>query len=120
LSIHISVYDHGGRRFGAYIVGPTWLAQSRRRTFATVDTQVIRIASQVGSALSYAHRQGVVHRDVKPANILLDSDGNAYLADFGIAARAVEAITGIQSKSIGYRAPEDHDGGAVDPRAVNR
>jgi WD40 repeat protein len=54
---------------------------------------------------------------VKPANILLDSDGNAYLADFGIAARAVEAATGVQSKSVGYRAPEDRDGGAVDHRS---
>ena len=115
----VSVYDYWRDADGAYIVGPYLAGRSLAdATFATMSmTQVIKIASQVGSALSYAHRQGVVHRDVKPANILLDSDGNAYLADFGIAARAVEAITGIQSKSIGYRAPEDHDGGAVDGRA---
>jgi serine/threonine protein kinase/DNA-binding SARP family transcriptional activator/WD40 repeat protein len=115
----VSVYDYWRDADGAYIIGPYLAGGSLAdATFATMSmTQVIKISSQVGSALSYAHRQGMVHRDVKPANILLDSDGNAYLADFGIAARAVEAITGIQSKSIGYRAPEDYGGEAVGPRA---
>ena len=115
----VSVYDYWRDTDGAYVVGPYLAGRSLADgTFATMSlVQVIKIASQVGSALSYTHRQGVVHRDVKPANILLDSDGNAYLADFGIAARAVEAATGVQSKSVGYRAPEDRDGGAVDQRS---
>jgi WD40 repeat protein len=115
----VSIYDYWRDADGAYVVGPYLAGRSLADgTFATMSmAQVIKIASQVGSALSYAHRQGVVHRDVKPANILLDSDGNAYLADFGIAARAVEAATGVQSKSVGYRAPEDRDGDAVDHRS---
>lgn len=115
----VSVYDYWRDADGAYIVGPYLAGRSLADgAFATMSmSQVIKIASQVGSALSYAHRQGVLHRDVKPANILLDSDGNAYLADFGIAARAVESAIGIQSKSIGYRAPEDRDDMAVDIRS---
>jgi eukaryotic-like serine/threonine-protein kinase len=47
--------------------------------------EIIRLFSQIASALDYAHEQGMLHRDLKPSNILLDPDGNAYLCDFGIA-----------------------------------
>lgn len=115
----VSIYDYWRDADGAYVVGPYLAGRSLADApFATMSLdQVTKVASQVGSALSYAHRQGVVHRDVKPANILLDSDGNAYLADFGIAARAVEEASGIQSQSIDYRAPEDRGEGEIDGRA---
>ncbi|NNF41288.1 MAG: protein kinase [Woeseiaceae bacterium] len=52
----------------------------------TIDTQVaFRIVTQIGNALDYAHRCGIVHADVKPANIMILPDGNAKLFDFGIA-----------------------------------
>ena len=49
--------------------------------------QVVKIVSRIADALHYAHKKGLVHRDVKPANILVDQQGEAYLADFGIALK---------------------------------
>ncbi len=69
------------------------------------------LLDQIASALDFAHRQDVIHRDIKPGNILLDEDGNAYLADFGIAKdlagikenkTAAEELAG----SLDYIAPE--------------
>lgn len=82
--------------------------------------RVWRIIAQVASALDAAHARGLVHRGVKPANILLDDGGNAYLADFG-TSRAVppgQVIAADQFAGIlDYLAPEAVEGRALDGRA---
>jgi serine/threonine protein kinase len=80
--------------------------------------QAIRWIAQIADALDYAHRNDVIHRDVKPANILINHHGDAALADFGIAQSATK--TGEFAPSMGtlrYMAPEQFSGGPVDSAA---
>lgn len=74
---------------------------------------VARIGIQVGEALQYAHAQGVFHRDVKPANLLLDAQGTVWVADFGLA-KAIEqddlSQTGDIVGTLRYMAPEQLTG----------
>lgn len=104
-----------------YIDGGTLQARmvelSRKSTYMPVD-QVLSILCQVAEALDYAHKKGIIHRDIKPSNILLDSAGNAFLSDFGIA----RMMGGTQFTSTGsligtptYMSPEQGRGDELTP-----
>ena len=86
--------------------------------FGLAETQ--GILEQVASALDYAHARGLIHRDVKPGNILFTADGRPKVADFGIARPTGEARltqTGILMGTPEYMAPEQAEGRTVDYRA---
>jgi TolB-like protein/tRNA A-37 threonylcarbamoyl transferase component Bud32 len=117
----LPIYDSGdadGELFYVmpYVEGESLRAKLNRERQLSID-EAIRITCEVASALDHSHRHGIVHRDVKPENILLE-DGQALLADFGIA-RAASALgaekltsTGVSLGTPTYMSPEQ---GMADP-----
>jgi Protein kinase domain len=80
--------------------------------------RALKVLGQVAGALDAAHRRALVHRDVKPANVLIDTDGHAYLTDFGITKQVGGASTdtGRMVGTLDYLAPEQIRGDPVDGR----
>ena len=111
---------HGDRAYLVmeYIDGPTLAQSLKNGPLGTAATAAI--AARVASALSYVHERGVVHRDVKPSNILRSSAGEVWLADFGIAKFDDATTITAPGTTIGtviYMAPEQLDGQRVGPSA---
>jgi TPR repeat protein len=101
------------------IAGGTASSLLQRRRLEPLEA--IRILQGVASALDHAHSRGIVHRDVKPQNVLLDEAGQVYLADFGIAkiveGSTVMTRTGMVTGTPEYMAPEQAQAQTIDHRA---
>lgn len=124
----VPVYDHGTTEDGiAYLVmrylkGGNLAERIRQETPLTLD-QINAILRQVAEALDYAHKRGIIHRDIKPSNVLMDEQGNVYLADFGLA-RLTEPEPGKKLTETGsflgtptYISPEQVQQTAIDQRS---
>lgn len=119
----VAVYDSGVERHRAYLVTELVDGWSLRET---LDQQrlsleeVVRIGTVLADVLAYVHDQGVVHRDVKPSNVLLGRDVRVRLADFGISRLAGASGLTADDATLGtpsYLAPEQVQGDRVGPPA---
>ncbi len=121
----VPIHDAGdvdGRLYLAmrYVEGSD-LAVLLRSAGLLEPARAVRICAQVARALDAAHASGLVHRDVKPSNVLLDAGEHVYVADFGLTRRLVdEGGPLLDGRSLGtpaYLAPEQLEGEPVDGRA---
>jgi serine/threonine protein kinase len=116
----LDVGDHDGRPFLVleFIKGPTLAAFTKQGPVA--PGRVRHLAAELADALAYLHARSVVHRDVKPSNVLIDERGSAKLADFGIA-RLIDSgrvtSAGQAIGSMAYMAPEQVQGERAGPPA---
>jgi eukaryotic-like serine/threonine-protein kinase len=112
----VTIYDVGEHRGRPFIVMeylPGGSLESELRKGPVPPGQALTWLEQAGRALDAAHAHGVVHRDVKPANLLLGRDGDVHVGDFGIASTAgLESVTltGTVLGTAGYLAPEQAQG----------
>ena len=120
----LTVFDHGESDGCTFLAMPliesgTLADVLARGRLSFLDTE--RIIRQVCEALDYAHAEGIVHRDIKPSNILIDANGNAFVADFGIAKMLSSGgqltQTGLFMGSPNYMSPEQMLGGDVGPHS---
>ena len=107
----------------SYIQGVTLrdvIQEHTKRETPIPHEKVLQIMLDMTSALGFAHQQGMIHRDVKPANILIDENGKAILTDFGIARFAEGSNLTQEGLTVGtpaYMSPEQATGVAVDNRS---
>jgi len=118
------MYDLGEER-GAHYITMEYVPGEDLRSFMKRSKQLsiltgVSLAKQICEGLAEAHRLGVVHRDLKPQNIMIDREGNAHIMDFGIARMMSTAELTEAGAIIGtphYMSPEQVDGEVTDQRA---
>jgi len=119
----VAVFDVGGEGHDPYIVLEYVAGEALNRKLAREKklplAQALQFAAEIAEALDYAHQQGVIHRDIKPGNILITPDSHPKIADFGIAKLNLAHFT-LPGKVLGtpaYMAPEQLTGEGVDGRS---
>src|SRR5688572_6931718 len=119
----VTIFDVGEQDGVAYIAMEVLegrsLQQMLRDAARLPFASIVNIAAQVADALDHAQRFGIVHRDVKPANIMVSAAGRAKLTDFGVAHVPSSSMTqtGAALGSPKYMSPEQVTGQAIDPRS---
>lgn len=119
----VAVYDQGSAQGSSYLVmelikGPNLRTYLRSQGCLPVG-EALKITKEILQALAAAHRSGLIHRDVKPENVLLPETGQVKVADFGLARAASEvtaATTGSILGTVAYLSPETVSGTAADSR----
>jgi protein kinase-like protein len=119
----VTIFDVGEQDGVAYIAMEVLEGRSLQQMLRDPGrlplASIVNIAAQVADALDHAQRFGIVHRDVKPANIMVSAAGRAKLTDFGVAHVPSSSMTqtGAALGSPKYMSPEQVTGQAVDPRS---
>jgi serine/threonine protein kinase len=120
----LPVFDFGMAEGYTFIVMP--FIQGGKLTDAMKGeplplARIRQVITQVGDALDYAHERGMIHRDVKPSNILIDERGNCLLTDFGLARMVEDSVNLTSSGAImgtpAYMSPEQGSGQKIDARS---
>jgi serine/threonine protein kinase len=120
----VPLYEAGEAQGAVYIVtrwiDGTELGSLIRRDGPLRPRRAARIAAQIASALEVAHEKGLIHRDVKPSNVIVTAEDHAYITDFGLTKRAGSmsgfTAAGQMLGTVDYAAPEQIEGGEAGPR----